>query len=252
MHKLLQVTSRVLAFSLPIALVGSFAAPANAFVSSFEDGPETPLQDILDARISPNYHVVHDQDNTEWFTVDGFNEAGATLVLELAGFSNINSFGIYNDAGTEAIVFNGGDTVGQTMNLDFSEGNDLEIYAKGSSVVDTYADFGENFGFFLESGNEDTYFSQSFKNTNSKDMMASYRGDGISKIDPLNNGESGTFGNDDFVLAWEDVINGDNDYNDMVVMVTDVEPVPEPFTVLGSFTALGVGGFLKRKYGKKA
>ena len=32
----------------------------------------------------------------------------------------------------------------------------------------------------------------------------------------------------------------------------EVEMVPEPLTILGSFTALGFGTFFKRKVGKKA
>ena len=45
---------------------------------------------------------------------------------------------------------------------------------------------------------------------------------------------------------------GGNDFAlDDISMEANSEPVPEPLTILGSVTALGIGGFLKREHSKK-
>lgn len=81
--------------------------------------------------------------------------------------------------------------------------------------------------------------------------MASYRGDGTSTLD-LPGFPPGTFGGDDWVLAWEDLAGGgDRDYRDFIVAVSDVEPVPEPLTILGTGLALGFGGLFKKQQSKK-
>jgi hypothetical protein len=70
--------------------------------------------------------------------------------------------------------------------------------------------------------------------------MVAFQGNGLTKLDNVKTGQYATFGTSDYILAWEDLpFNGsDLDYNDFVVMVESVHPVPEPAT-LGMF-GLGV------------
>ena len=50
------------------------------------------------------------------------------------------------------------------------------------------------------------------------------------------------------MLGWEDVAYGDNDFDDMVVMVESVRPVPEPTTLgLMGLGLLSLGLLARRK-----
>lgn len=113
MTKLLKLTSKLFALSAPIALMGSFAAPANALVTNFgssnNDGIST-LQADLNGFITPGYDVIGDQNNFEWFTADASGTPTSSIILESSGFFLLNTFGIYNSSGTLAEVFGGAES----------------------------------------------------------------------------------------------------------------------------------------------
>jgi len=74
---------------------------------------------------------------------------------------------------------------------------------------------------------------------NTTDHMIAFRGDDSLKMDIDNSGSYSKFSTGEFILAWEDLLfpNSDYDYSDMVVMVESVLPVPEP----GNLALLGLG-----------
>ena len=71
-----------------------------------------------------------------------------------------------------------------------------------------------------------SFFSQSNLNSDGADHSYAYRGSGEWF---LRGGAFGTqFGAQDAILAYEDLVRGDNDFQDFVVLVRGVEPIPLP------------------------
>lgn len=209
----------------------------------------TSLQNLFNTTISPGTIDVNaDQDPTEVWT----NNAGtpnATILLELANNANLNSFGIYkqNDKNLRAQLFSGLNSTGITGRVTISFFDDSSILVTplvGSSVL--INNFGNNFGYYLD-GPGGLFFSQDNLNGGAEQMLA-YQGKNNLTLDPPFFA-AGSFDENDYILAWEDkpFALADRDYNDFVVLVSDVKPVPEPITMLGAGTALGFGAFFKRQ-----
>lgn len=138
------------------------------------------------------------------------NDATAFLFLENAGFRDLNSFGIVGLDLTKLELFSGTKTplTSATLVWDVLTNTVTNQTTSMSATIDE-----QLFGFYLTSGNGNTYYSISDLNPGNVDMMLSFD-IGLS-------GYPGLLGSD-FVLAWEDVSGGDNDYNDMVIGISDI------------------------------
>lgn len=157
-------------------------------------------------------------------TDGSYDDATAFLFFELAGFRDSNSFGIYgygvNPGGDILLgetleVFNGkaSPITSATLAFDLSAGT---VKHKGTN---TTRNIGDTFGFYLTTP-QSTYYSHSLSNPDGFDHLLMF--------DTSDNSVGALLGSD-LVLAWEDLFEGgDRDYNDMVVGITDVRPVPEP------------------------
>lgn len=227
-----------------IALSG-WTASASALVSTTSPDAGNPnLQSILDgitvgpvagdSSVDAYNDYLADGTDSYW-SVTGAGGSISTFVVEIAGNANSNTFGVYdrNDKDNWVELFGGSDSTGNQTSL--------SIKADGSVFVafnDTGKDFSANaFGFYLGTSNGPRFYSDSLLNQGN-DQMVAYQGTDTDTIQVANNA-AGLWTDNEFILAWEDVLysNSDQDFNDLVVIVESVIPVPEP----GTLALLGLG-----------
>jgi hypothetical protein len=178
-------------------------------------------------------------------TSNNNDDITAFLFLELAGFRNNNNFGIYSfsyDGSGNVVVgdtlelFSGSQSPGTGgFTTDATVEFDLLAGTATNASTNVVANIGKNFGFYLANtvnNNGFTWYSHTSLNSDGFDHMLMF--------DTSSNSVSGLSGSD-VVLAFEDLCNtncsNDGDYNDMVVGISDVIPVPEP----GTLALLGLG-----------
>lgn len=160
------------------------------------------------------------------------NDATAFLILELTGAANDNTFGIYDftaDCQGNVVVvdtlevFSGAASpISEvTLAFDLGAGTVTNESTGDSANIDT------TFGFYLTSpeGRGVTYYSHASKNTDVFDHMMIF--------DTSDNTVDELLGSD-VIVAIEDLLGGgDQDFNDMVVGVSNVAVhTPEPGTML--------------------
>lgn len=188
---------------------------------------------------------------------DGFqDDATAYLLLEIAGYKNTNAFGIYGfsmDANDNVVlgdtlqVFAGADNAITSTTMFFDVQNGLVSVGKNQDTGELINPIdlgGITFGFYLDvNATGQRYYSHSSLNADGLDHMM---------IFDTSDNEVGMLLGSDVVIAMEDLPGlGDADYNDMVVGVSDVAPVPEPATMLMLGTGLlGLAG-VRRKTKKQ-
>jgi hypothetical protein len=181
-----------------------------------------------------------------YWSVNGSGGSENTLVLTLTGNAPGLTFGIYNpnDTSKTLTLFDGG-TSGYSTSLRYYKATNTfaitQLNENGgliSSQNNLSLGTGNLFGYYLSTGSK-TWYSDMTLDADGKPHMVAYAGakQGDLKL------TGGMFSPGEYLQAWED--GSDWDYNDFVVMVESVHPVPEP-AELGMF-GLGmllIGGFV--------
>ncbi|SOB75168.1 PEP-CTERM protein-sorting domain-containing protein [Marinobacter sp. LV10R510-11A] len=182
--------------------------------------------------------VLTDDSNTN-------DDITAFLFLEFAGFKDNNNFGIYDfsyDGSGNLVVgdmlelFAGSQSPSTGFGTtDTSVHFDLLAGTATNASAGDVRNIGRNFGFYLNNTVDNdgfTWYSHSANNSDGFDHMLMF--------DTADNAVSGLSGSD-VVLAFEDLCEtdcgNDSDFNDMVIGISDVMPVPEP----GTLALLGLG-----------
>lgn len=181
----------------------------------------------------------------EIWSIAGSGQMAATMIIEIAGWSDKNTFGVYDatDSSKQVQIFTGAQSEGARAVMSILLDGSVEI-----SFVDSGVDFAGNvFGFYLSTPNG-TFYSATGLNKDAYDHLWVYQGKEIDYVQ-IGNLMPGLWEDDEYVLAWEDTFGGgDNDHQDFVAMVESVMPVPVPAAVLLGMLGLGAAGIRLRKH----
>lgn len=178
------------------------------------------------------YDVNTEETGYEYFTNTATGLSAARFMFEIAGFANENKFGIFNHDGDLFQIFDGINGAGDGAVLDFFADGTVKNLVTGDSL----ADFGNVFGYYIETPENNIFYSDRSWNPGGGQYSAIYQGKGDITMKSWKGGSPGLFTDNEFIVAFEDRIDDDWDYNDLVVMVESVHPVektPEPSLMLG-------------------
>jgi hypothetical protein len=214
---------RLLAIFLVASVAPAYAIPT--YVNPLGENSSSSslsLQGVIDARGNSLVDINSAADqldtgiagNLTWTAIGTLQ---ADLVIELAGFAPNNAFGIYNkaDSSEKTVLFPGGASAGVT-----------------ASVIAPYA----TFGFFLTNSVAGfTWYSDPSLNAGGGlSHLVAYQGKGelLNLGDnPLSPVGSTLWDANSYLLGWEDMNPGDQDFNDMIAVVRDVRLTSVPLTV---------------------
>jgi hypothetical protein len=230
--------------SLKLSLLASLAMVGAASATTINGTSlQTVLNNITTGGVS-SVDVQNDQIlQDKYWALTATGGSVATMIIEIAGYAGSNTFGVFDAANpsNKVTLFNGPAVGGDQVTLSIKATG--AVYVNNVATGVTFS--AVNFGYFLQ-GPGGTFYSDNALNGDAADHMVSFQGKDDEVTLPGN--YPGLWTPNEYVLGWEDVAYGDNDFDDMVVMVESVRPVPEPTTLgLMGLGLLSLGLLARRK-----
>ena len=218
------------------------------------DPPGNTLQDIFNSSISDGTLDAYNDQSNVGVWIPSESDVDAYLITMVKADDGV--LGLYSaSTGVEVDLNLSNNKIGFLI-------NDVgTLFVDGSDPIE---DFGSSFGFYwkntsnpLMSYTEDDKNGTNGYGGDSNILALSYLvPDDFSILTDAGDGLTvKSSGNDDWILAFEDLpgSSGDGDFNDAVFYVEDMNPVPEPATMLLLGSGLiGLAGLGRKKFFKKS
>ena len=201
-----------------------------------------------------------------YWSITGSGGSIATLVFKVteSGYGDLGTFGVYDYADLTKTVqlFDGavvdvGDQGSLSIQADGSVWYTFTDYSTGTVTGgDSGVDFAGNlFGYYFDTdgmgaGGGGFWYTDTSLNADLEDHMYAYQGTNTDTVQ-LPGKTAGLWTDNEFILAWEVGnidLGADKDYDDLVVMVESVTPIPVPGAVLLGILGLGAAGWKLRKF----
>ena len=261
---------------LILSFLAVFLVAGSALAVPFNDRPWAPptgnlqpLQDIF-TDIGSSIDVDNDQSNAAIFNPTGFGVSSAAFIAQVTWDQSIPGagieFGLYeygNPSNTVTVIPGGVSPLFRSsITFDFVAGTVTAVNADDNTEIIGQADFTNPFGFYTYTDWASAGYQYSEDDLNNgavQQLIYEAKGDNVSlpfegplftlndtghwyvATEALNVTSAGSF------------TEGGLDFNDMVVMLESVEPVPEPATMLLLGSGLiGLAGLGRKKFFKKS
>jgi len=199
-------------------------------LQSFFDGTLVPIQPSnlgINVQTDQNPHAIFKPSFLP------LGDIVSLMFYEGAGFANVNAFGIYKfgSPAVQLTIFQGPVSPPASQLVSWF-GSD--IWLGVISGPPTIAGFGTNFGYFLKSGDGNTYYSEDSLNPGGLAQMLIYQDKSFA---------------DEWWVCMEDLNRfagaSDSDFEDMIIRTSEVT-VPEPTALILMGVGLAGAGLYRR------